>query len=72
MLSIKTFTAIDSDGNGLLSISEVKNYLQSNENELTMKTNEIESICKDMDMNNDGVVTFEEFVIHMMNHYNKH
>ena len=57
----EAFALFDKDGNGKISVSEVKNVLNI-ENE---DVNKIEDIFKSIDINNDGELDFNEFLILM-------
>lgn len=57
---LKQFTKADTNGDGYLSIEELKSLLKSLGDELT--TFEVEAILDNIDKNNDGKLSFEEFM----------
>jgi Ca2+-binding EF-hand superfamily protein len=57
----KEFLALDTDGNGDISVQELDTLLKSLKRKLRMSENEIKKLVKDTDKNGDGVVDMEEF-----------
>ena len=57
----KEFLALDTDGNGDISVQELDSLLKSLKRKLRMSENEIKRMVKDTDKNGDGVVDVEEF-----------
>jgi Ca2+-binding EF-hand superfamily protein len=55
-----TFQQIDTNGDGFLSPSELKTFLQSQNINLTF--NEINQIISQADINGDGYLNFYEFI----------
>jgi calmodulin len=49
----------DKDGNGLIEAGELKNVMESLGEKLTDE--ELAEMIKEADLNNDGVIQFEEF-----------
>ena len=61
----KEFLALDTDGNGDISVQEIETLLKSLKRKLRMSENEIKRLVKETDKNGDGVVDVEEF-FHMV------
>ncbi len=54
------FTYFDKDGSGTISLDELKACLQSED--FTIDDPTITSLLKEVDINNDGVVDYKEFI----------
>ena len=54
------FKKYDSDGNGFLTIDEFQNIM-SNMGRI-MSRNEVKSMIQSLDSNNDGKISFDEFI----------
>ena len=54
------FTYFDKDGSGTISLDELKACLQSED--FTIDEPTITSLLKEVDVNNDGVVDYKEFI----------
>ena len=57
----KEFLALDTDGNGDISVQELNTLLKSLKRKLRMSDNEIKRLVTETDKNGDGVVDIEEF-----------
>jgi Ca2+-binding EF-hand superfamily protein len=54
------FHAIDADGNGVLDAKEIQKFQELCGNRITLE--EAEEMVKQMDMDNDGRLTLEDFI----------
>jgi calmodulin len=54
------FKKYDADGNGFLSMDEIQNIMSNMGRHMTR--NEIKSMIQSLDSNNDGKLSFDEFV----------
>ncbi len=60
----EAFKVFDRDGNGLISVEELKHVMTNLGEKLTDE--EINEMIKEADVNNDGKINYEEFVRMMM------
>ena len=56
----ETFAMFDADGSGSITINEIKNIYNALGHEFTEK--EIKNMMNDIDINQDGYITFHEFL----------
>ncbi|KAA0723986.1 Calcium-binding protein 4 [Triplophysa tibetana] len=57
-----SFSQFDSDGDGQITLDEMKEALKTLLGE-KLKKGELEEIVKELDLNGDGTVDFDEFVM---------
>lgn len=59
----EAFRAFDKDGNGFISASELKSMMRSLGD--SVSDDDVRKIIADVDVNGDGVVSYEEFITMM-------
>ena len=57
----KAFKFIDADKNGTVTKQELLNYLRSHDNGLRITPASVANIARKVDVDGDGVISFEEF-----------
>jgi Ca2+-binding EF-hand superfamily protein len=57
---LKVFKKFDQDGNGLISADEILSTMKSIGIEIS--DNDVKELIKEMDSNNDGKISYEEFL----------
>ena len=60
----KQFQKYDADGSGFITIDEMKEVLKATSN-LDFSEYQINKLMEDDDVNNDGKINYEEFVVMM-------
>jgi Ca2+-binding EF-hand superfamily protein len=57
---LQVFKKFDKDGNGLLTADEIMNTMKSLGFEIRLE--DVKELVKEMDENNDGKISYEEFL----------
>jgi Ca2+-binding EF-hand superfamily protein len=57
---LQVFKKFDKDGNGLLTADEIMNTMKSLGIEISSQ--DVKELVKEMDENNDGKISYEEFL----------
>ena len=61
----QAFKAFDKDGDGTITLKEIKGFFSGSGGKIPDKT--VKALIKEMDKNNDGKISKEEFMAAMQN-----
>ena len=68
----KEFLALDSDGDGTITVEELGNILRSMRVKLKVSESEIKRVLRDIDKDGDGTIDLNEYFKNMQGKTNKH